>query len=353
MKMRGVNLGGWLVLEKWMTPYLFDGTNATDEKGLYESVDLKILYERLTIHRESFITERDFSIIKSLGLNIVRLPIPYYLFNDVSPYLGCEKYVDLAFEWAKKYDIKILLDLHTVPGGQNTFDNSGFAGLCTWHLKKENIDQSLSVIEKLCQKYGKNPMLYGIEVINEPIDEIMWNLIGKHQCLDKGDKTNNSSPVPTEILKEYYLKCYDIINSNCISSVHMIIHDGFRLEEWNHFMPQSEYPRLIIDTHLYINFELMHKSEKTFDDYSQIIKEKFAKIIMEAQKYHPIIVGEWSIGNKLTNKQEKYQEHLHFFFEEQKKLYEHCEGWIFWSYKILDKNRIEWDYENYNLFQKG
>jgi glucan 1,3-beta-glucosidase len=30
-KLRGVNLGGWLVLEKWMTPSMFDGLQATDE----------------------------------------------------------------------------------------------------------------------------------------------------------------------------------------------------------------------------------------------------------------------------------------------------------------------------------
>ena len=30
-RLRGVNLGGWLVLEKWMTPSLFEGLAATDE----------------------------------------------------------------------------------------------------------------------------------------------------------------------------------------------------------------------------------------------------------------------------------------------------------------------------------
>ena len=29
-KVRGVNLGGWLVLEKWMTPSIFEGLNAVD-----------------------------------------------------------------------------------------------------------------------------------------------------------------------------------------------------------------------------------------------------------------------------------------------------------------------------------
>ena len=31
VKLRGVNLGGWLVLEKWMTPSVFEGLQATDE----------------------------------------------------------------------------------------------------------------------------------------------------------------------------------------------------------------------------------------------------------------------------------------------------------------------------------
>lgn len=31
LKLRGVNLGGWLVLEKWMTPSLFEGLQAVDE----------------------------------------------------------------------------------------------------------------------------------------------------------------------------------------------------------------------------------------------------------------------------------------------------------------------------------
>ena len=35
-KLKGVNLGGWLVLEKWITPSLFDGTNAVDEFHLHK-----------------------------------------------------------------------------------------------------------------------------------------------------------------------------------------------------------------------------------------------------------------------------------------------------------------------------
>lgn len=34
MQVKGVNLGNWLVLEKWMSPGLFEGTTAEDEHNL-------------------------------------------------------------------------------------------------------------------------------------------------------------------------------------------------------------------------------------------------------------------------------------------------------------------------------
>ena len=36
---KGVNLGNWLVLEKWMNPALFDGTTADDEYYLPTQLD--------------------------------------------------------------------------------------------------------------------------------------------------------------------------------------------------------------------------------------------------------------------------------------------------------------------------
>ena len=35
MKVKGVNLGNWLVLEKWMSSELFHGTEAEDEEDFY------------------------------------------------------------------------------------------------------------------------------------------------------------------------------------------------------------------------------------------------------------------------------------------------------------------------------
>lgn len=141
MYIKGVNLGNWLVLEKWMSPSLFDGTSANDEYDLPRQLSPEVYEARIKTHRAEFISERDFVKIKSMGLNTVRIPVPFFVFDDVKPYIGCIEELDKAFRWADRYGLQILLDLHTVPGGQNGFDNGGICGVCKWaqDTKKWNL----------------------------------------------------------------------------------------------------------------------------------------------------------------------------------------------------------------------
>jgi glucan 1,3-beta-glucosidase len=120
----GVNLGGWLVLEKWMTPSVFAGTDALDEFSLCSYGDDTVLSKILN-HRETFISLQDFEWLRDHGITAVRLPIGYGLFGDEPPYLETVQYVDKAFAWAEATDIKILLDIHTAPGSQNGWQESG------------------------------------------------------------------------------------------------------------------------------------------------------------------------------------------------------------------------------------
>jgi glucan 1,3-beta-glucosidase len=63
-------------------------------------------------------TERDFAEIASAGLNWIRLPIAHWAIETwpEEPYLErvSWKYVLKAIQWARKYGIRIQLDLHTV-----------------------------------------------------------------------------------------------------------------------------------------------------------------------------------------------------------------------------------------------
>ena len=87
MKVKGVNLGNWLVLEKWMSPSLFDGTTAEDEYYLPTQLSKEVYEAKIKIHRSEYITERDFTRIKSMGMDAVRIPVPYFIFGDREPFL--------------------------------------------------------------------------------------------------------------------------------------------------------------------------------------------------------------------------------------------------------------------------
>ena len=99
MKVKGVNLGNWLVLEKWMSPALFEGTTAEDEYYLPTQLSKEVYEARIKIHRSEYITERDFTRIKAMGMDAVRIPVPYFIFGDREPFIGCVEELDKAFNW--------------------------------------------------------------------------------------------------------------------------------------------------------------------------------------------------------------------------------------------------------------
>jgi len=89
-KVRGVNIGSWLVTEPWMVPSLYVGpfkahpsTPILDEYTLCQAMGRAWCTKTLAAHYASFITEKDFAAIAAAGLNHVRIPVGYWAF-DVS-----------------------------------------------------------------------------------------------------------------------------------------------------------------------------------------------------------------------------------------------------------------------------
>ena len=117
----GVNLSGWFIPEPWVTPSLYAATGASNAAELQEAMGTAAYNERMRRHYETFVSEDDFRRMAQIGLNAVRLPVPWYAFgsqeSDAS-YISVVDYIDRAIEWAAKYDIRVLLDLATVPGGR-------------------------------------------------------------------------------------------------------------------------------------------------------------------------------------------------------------------------------------------
>lgn len=302
-KIKGVNLGNWLVLEKWMSPALFDGTTAEDEYYLPTQLSRDAYEARIKIHRSEYISERDFATIARIGLNNVRIPIPYFIFGDRPPFIGCIEELDKAFNWAEKYGLRILIDLHTVPMSQNGFDNGGISGVCKWSQIPEEVDYVVNVLGKLAERYGKREGLWGIQPVNEPVTEPIWSVMDVQKRYPPVDPVlaEGSAPNTLEFLRGFYDRAYDAIKPHLGEGKMVVFHDAFRLKDWKDYLTQEKYiGNVVLDTHQYLMMAEAFGCEQTLEGYLNYIKNVYEKDIAEVQAYVPVVCGEWCIFNSLA-----------------------------------------------------
>ena len=359
MNIKGVNLGNWLVLEKWMSPALFEGTTAEDEYYLPTQLSPEVYEARIKIHRSEYITERDFVTIKRMGMESVRIPVPYFIFGDRKPFIGCIEELDNAFNWAEKYGLTILIDLHTVPLSQNGFDNGGISGVCKWAQEPEEIEFALSVLERLAKRYGNRKSLFGIQPLNEPVTENMWETMDVQNRYTPADPelAKGSAPITMDFLRQFYLEAYDRISEYMPKDKFVVIHDGFELMVWKDFMQEEKYSNVILDTHQYLMVAEARGCSQTVEGYLKYIKEELQPQITEMEKYFPVICGEWCLFNSLAcgcdtkggqsvlngvegSRQESLspeekKEIYEALAKAQLELWEKGSGYFYWSYKLL------------------
>ncbi|HIV39898.1 MAG TPA: cellulase family glycosylhydrolase, partial [Candidatus Blautia stercorigallinarum] len=273
MYVKGVNLGNWLVLEKWMSPGLFAGTTAEDEYYLPRQLSKEVYEARIRMHRAEYITERDFVTIKSMGMDAVRIPVPYFIFGDREPFIGCVEELDKAFNWAERYGLQILIDLHTAPDSQNGFDNGGICGVCKWSQEPEEVEFELTVLERLAARYGKRKGLWGIEILNEPILEDMWKTMDVENRYKAADleMAKGTKPNTMEFIRGFYLEAYDRIRKYLPEEKYVVIHDAFELKAWKDFMREDKYKNVVLDTHQYLMMAEAMGCPQTVEGYKEFI----------------------------------------------------------------------------------
>lgn len=300
-KIKGVNLGNWLVLEKWMLPEMFEGTGAEDEVWLNRKMNPAELKEKMKEHRDTFITEQDFAFIKEQGIWLLRIPVPYFIFGDRPPFNGCVEYLDKAFDWAEKYGLQILIDLHTVPGSQNGYDNGGLTGVCKWCKNPEEVEFALTVLERLAKRYGQREGLYGLEVLNEPISFLVYATApSTGKAVDK-EEAKGSGYVPLPFLENFYRNAYRRLRKILPENKTIVFHDGFRLRHWGKFFHKEHMKNVVLDTHIYI-FAMESFVPIHMPWVYQIYIKSQQRLIERIQKDVPVVVGEWCICNKYAEK---------------------------------------------------
>ncbi len=169
--LKGVNLGGWLMMEG----YMFGGRNTPEHdfrSSFEKALGRSALDDFITSFRDTFIREEDIKTIKSWGANCVRLPFNYRLieFED-RPYSLNEdglKYLDRAVGWCEKYGLYCILDLHAAPGAQNNAWHSDSYGKVGLFDNEQDRDRYLRLWFFLADRYRECPNIAGYDILNEP-----------------------------------------------------------------------------------------------------------------------------------------------------------------------------------------
>ena len=232
-QINGVNLGNWLVLEKWMKPGIFAASGEADEIWLHRSTESAELEALLTRHRDTYITEADFRNIAAHGCNLVRIPVPYFIFGDVA--------------------------------------------------------------------------LFGIEVLNEPIDWLTYATSSSSRQAKDSFEARRSGPIPMVFLKRFYRESYRRLRPILDENQAIVFHDGFRLGRWRDWFVREGMRGVMLDTHIYLvmaeHFPLFRMiPERWMMSCYRLFVRWNERRIRRAARYTPVIVGEWCVANNLVNR---------------------------------------------------
>ncbi|KAL1647844.1 glucan exo-1,3-beta-glucosidase, partial [Diplodia intermedia] len=240
---RGVNIGGWLVLEPWITPSIFqqfpEDAGVVDEYTL--GANIPNAKDILRSHWDQWVTLADFQKIADNGFNAIRVPIGYWAFKKYqqdSYVLDAQQdHLDQALDWARQTGLKVWIDLHGAPLSQNGFDNSGQRTDTPAWTSADSVAATAEVIRMIADKYAAPSyadVVVGIELLNEPL---MANLPGGRGAT-----------------QSYYQTGFDAVRSVAGNNggAMVVIQDGFaNPPAWNGFLAGSGVTGAVVDHHEY------------------------------------------------------------------------------------------------------
>jgi glucan 1,3-beta-glucosidase len=153
---RGVNIGGWLVLERFIAPYFFALTDChingdfrfypnqinapPTTSPIYKPIDSSckpltpypidewtltgafndkdIARKYLEIHYDNFVTRKDITALRLARVTHVRVPLGHWILGDIAedePYVeGGWPYFQRLVNWCREEGIEVWPDIHTV-----------------------------------------------------------------------------------------------------------------------------------------------------------------------------------------------------------------------------------------------
>ena len=246
MPIRGVNIGGWLSIEPFITPSMFNSyasnLNIVDEYTLCQHLGADQAAQTLEKHYSTFVNEQTFADIQAAGFDHVRIPFSYWAITTYpgDPYVPkiSWRYLLRGIEYARKYGLRVNLDLHAVPGSQNGWNHSGRQGSVGWLNGTDgtlNGQRSLDIHNQLSTffaqpRYANIIAIYGL--VNEP----------------------KMTVLPVATVLAWTTNAIDIVRKNGIDQT-IAFGDGFLgLPNWQGKL--QGIPGLVMDAHQYVIFNV-------------------------------------------------------------------------------------------------
>ncbi|KAK1053679.1 hypothetical protein LTR74_016185 [Friedmanniomyces endolithicus] len=287
MPVRGINLGGWLSIEPVITPSLFQSytthDNVIDEYTLTQNLGATNAKTTLEKHYSSFVSEQTFADIQAAGFDHVRIPFSYWavITYDGDPYVGnvSWRYLLRGIEWARKYGLRVNLDLHGAPGSQNGWNHSGRQGAIGWLNGTDgalNGDRTIAIHEQLSTfftqtRYKNIIAMYGL--VNEP----------------------RMVELNTATVLNWTQTAITTVRSNNYTGL-IVFGDGFMgLDKWQGQLQNDK--SLLLDVHQYVIFNVQQIVLNHHDKIKFACEgwtQQATRSMNTATGFGPTLCGEWS-----------------------------------------------------------
>lgn len=178
-KSTGVNLGGWLVQEASLDTEFWEthAPNAPDEWTLCQTLGPAQCSSVLEHRYATFITTSTIDTLAAAGISLLRIPTTYAAWINLpgsALYSGNQtQHLRRITEYAiDTYNMHIIIDVHSLPGGLNGLDIGEAMGHWGWFYNDTAWGHSMDVVDRVVEFIGASgrPRAFTFEVMNEPAD---------------------------------------------------------------------------------------------------------------------------------------------------------------------------------------